>query len=93
MPCCVLLGGIEVYQWEEGENWKRLSKWNGSWGDPDYVHADVHTFAFHPSNPNQYYIGTDGGIFVTKDNGKIYQRLNRGFNVTQFYSVGFDEKL
>ena len=33
-PNKILLGGIEVYQWEEGENWKRLSKWNGSWGDP-----------------------------------------------------------
>jgi hypothetical protein len=86
----VLLGGIEVYEWEEGKNWKRRSRWEGSWGDPDYVHADVHTFVFHPSNPNQYYIGTDGGIFVTKDQGNIYQRLNRGFNVTQFYSVAFD---
>lgn len=89
-PNKILLGGIDVYEWEEGENWKRLSTWKGSWGAPNYVHNDVHTFVFHPSNPNQYYIGTDGGIFVTKDNGKVYQRLNRGFNVTQFYSVGFD---
>lgn len=89
-PNKILLGGIEVYEWEEGNNWKRLSRWNGSWSDPDYVHADVHTFVFHPLNPNQYFIGTDGGVFVTKDAGEVYQRLNRGFNVTQFYSVAFD---
>lgn len=89
-PNKILLGGIEIYEWEDGENWKRLSRWNGNWSDPDYVHADAHTFVFHPSDPNKYYIGTDGGIFVTKDAGKVYQRLNRGFNVTQFYSVAFD---
>ena len=88
-PNKILLGGLEIYEWEEGQNWKKLSKWNGTWGDHDYVHADAHTFAFHPNNPNKYYIGTDGGVFVTKDKGEIYQRLNRGFNVTQFYGVAF----
>lgn len=88
-PNKILLGGIDVYEWEDGQNWKKLTKWYGTWGDHDYVHADIHTFAFHPTNPNQYYIGTDGGIFVTKDKGEIYQRLNRGFNVTQFYGVSF----
>ena len=88
-PNKILLGGIDIYEWEEGQNWKKLTRWFGSWGDHDYVHADIHTFAFHPTNPNQYYIGTDGGIFVTKDKGKVYQRLNRGFNVTQFYGVAF----
>lgn len=88
-PNKILLGGLEIYEWEEGQNWKKLSRWNGTWGDHDYVHADAHTFAFHPNNPNKYYIGTDGGVFVTKDKGEIYQRLNRGFNVTQFYGVAF----
>ena len=88
-PNKILLGGIDVYEWEEGQNWKKLTKWYGTWGDHDYVHADIHTFAFHPTNSNQYYIGTDGGIFVTKDKGEIYQRLNRGFNVTQFYGLAF----
>ncbi len=88
-PNKILLGGIEIYEWEEGKNWKKLSKWNGSWSDDNYVHADAHTFSFHPSNPNQYYIGTDGGIFMTKDNGEVFQRLNRGFNITQFYGVAF----
>lgn len=88
-PNKILLGGIEIYEWEEGENWKMLSNWAAGWGDPKYVHADAHTFAFHPTNPNHYYIGTDGGIFVTKDKGEVFQRMNRGFNITQFYGVAF----
>lgn len=88
-PNKILLGGFQVYQWEEGENWKQLSRWNATWGDDDYVHADAHTFVFHPTKKDQYYIGTDGGIFFTNDNGKVFQRLNRGFNITQFYGVAF----
>ena len=88
-PNKILLGGIELYEWEEGKNWKKMSRWYAGWGDHDYIHADIHTFAFHPNNPDIYYIGTDGGVFVTKDRGEIYQRLNRGFNVTQFWSVAF----
>ncbi len=88
-PNKILLGGIDVYEWEEGQNWKKLSRWYATWGEDDYVHADIHTFAFHPTNPNLYYIGTDGGVFVTKDGGEKYQRLNRGYNVTQFYGVSF----
>ena len=88
-PNKILLGGIEIYEWEEGQNWKKMSRMFAGWGDHDYVHADIHTFVFHPENPNQYYIGTDGGIFVTKNGGEIYQRLNRGFNVTQFYGLAF----
>ncbi len=85
----ILMGGFEVYEWEEGENWKTLSDWSGDWGDDNYVHADAHLFVFHPANPKQYYIATDGGIFVTKDEGEVFQRLNRGFNVTQFFGVGY----
>jgi photosystem II stability/assembly factor-like uncharacterized protein len=88
-PNKILLGGLEIYEWEEGQNWKKMSSWYAGWGDHDYVHADIHTFAFHPNNSDKYFIGTDGGVFVTKDKGEIYQRLNRGFNVTQFYGLAF----
>ena len=88
-PNKILLGGFELYEWEEGGNWKQMSSWNSGWGDDDYIHADHHTIVFHPTKKDQYYIGTDGGIFFTNDNGKVYQRLNRGFNITQFYGVAF----
>lgn len=88
-PNKILLGGIEIYEWEEGQNWNKLSQWSAGWGDANYVHADAHAFAFHPTDPTKYYIATDGGIFITKDNGAVFQRLNRGYNVTQYYGVAF----
>lgn len=85
----LLLGGIDIYRWEEGGNWEQLSDWRKSWADPDYVHADIHTFIFAPNSNNKFYAGTDGGIFKTNNDGAVFQRLNRGFNITQFYGVGF----
>lgn len=86
-PNKIVVAGLEVYTWEEGGNWEKISRWNASWNDHDYVHADCHTIRFDHNNPNLFYLGTDGGIFRTKNNGDIFERLNRGFSVTQFYSV------
>lgn len=88
-PNRILLGGIELYRWEEGGNWEKLSKWNAQWNDHDYVHADKHTIRFDTFNPELFYLGTDGGIFKTKDDGVIFERLNRGYAVTQLYGVAF----
>ena len=88
-PNRILLGGIELYRWEEGGNWEKLTRWNAEWNDHDYVHADKHTIRFDSSDPEMFYIGTDGGVFRTKDDGKIFERLNRGYAVTQFYGLAF----
>lgn len=91
-PNRILLGGIELYRWEEGGNWEKLSQWNSGWGDHNYVHSDIHTLRFNPSNANLFYIGTDGGVFRTNNDGDVFERLNRGYGVTQVYgfSVGSD---
>lgn len=91
-PNRILLGGIELYRWEEGGNWEKLSQWNSGWGDHNYVHSDIHTLRFDTNNPNLFYIGTDGGVFRTINDGDIFERLNRGYGVTQIYgfSMGSD---
>ena len=88
-PNRIILGGIEFYRWEEGENWEKITRWSADWGDHDYVHADGHTIVFHPENPEMFYLGTDGGVFRTKNDAEIFERLNRGFNVTQYYGLSF----
>ena len=61
--------------------------------DNQYIHADHHEIVFHPTNPDVMYVGTDGGIFQTKEARKDhpqlppFTQLNKGYNVAQFYSV------
>lgn len=88
-PNRILLGGIELYRWEEGGNWEKLSAWNSSWNDHNHIHADLHTIRFDHNNPDMFYVGTDGGVFRTIDDGGIFSRLNRGFSITQLYGLAF----
>ncbi len=94
----ILLGGVDLYKWDAVD--PSLSPSIGSFDQASYqggfpffskyIHADHHTIAFHPTNPNQYYVGTDGGIFRTQDRGDSYTQMNNGFNATQFYDVSFE---
>jgi hypothetical protein len=88
-PNRILLGGIELYRWEEGENWEKLSQFNAGRNDHNYIHADKHTIRFDAINPDLFYVGTDGGVFRTMDDGKIFEQLNRGYAVTQLYGLAF----
>ncbi len=49
------------------------------------VHVDWHSIAIDPRNPDILYAGTDGGVFVSTDNGNSWVSRNAGLTVTQYY--------
>ncbi|MBL8191578.1 MAG: putative Ig domain-containing protein, partial [Acidobacteria bacterium] len=52
------------------------------------VHADNHAATFAPSDPTQAWIGTDGGIYKSTNNGASWTSMNiAGFMATQFQSL------
>src|SRR5205085_6593903 len=64
-----------------------VSNWLGQFGLP-YVHADFHAGAFDPGT-GKLYVGTDGGLFVSADNGATFSAaLNVGLTTHLVYSVG-----
>ncbi len=97
----ILIGGVGIWQWKQTNptvpgigQWSLAAEQGGGAQNMFYVHSDVHEIKFHPTNPNLFYIGCDGGIFRGYDNynnaGAIYyQPMNNGYNVTQFYSIAF----
>lgn len=93
-PEKILLGGIDVYGWDQASNnppygqWEQRSLWFASQQSPVYVHADNHEFQW--DSQGNLYIGNDGGIGKSPAGqvlGEIFFPSNRGYNVTQFYSV------
>lgn len=86
-PKKVYVGGLDLWVWEEGQNWEQRSLWYLSEFSPYYLHADHHCYVFHPQNPNIMYFGTDGGVSVSFDGGKTFQTRNRNLVNTQFYSI------
>jgi hypothetical protein len=49
------------------------------------IHVDWHSITIDPRNPDILYAGTDGGVFVSTDNGNNWVSRNAGLTVTQYY--------
>lgn len=96
-PSVVYCAGLDIYKsTDAGVTLNRQSYWysgyggivpaGGPEGPGEYAHADHHAIAFHPTNSNTIYFGTDGGIFVSTDAGISFDGRNGGFVTTQFYN-------
>ncbi len=55
------------------------------------VHSDLHALWISPENNNFMYLGTDGGIYISNDQGKTW-RMVRNLPVSQFYHVSVDNR-
>lgn len=86
-PDRIILGGIDIWSWEEGKQWTQRTLWYLPETSPYYVHADIHRFTFHPTQPNTFYVGSDGGISRSTDGGITYQTINKNLNTIQFYTI------
>jgi len=87
-PKRLWVGGVDIYEWQEGKTWQQISSGGFPTTYKKYVHSDIHTFVLHPNNKT-IYIGTDGGIFSTDDFGISFKALNKNLAITQFYTVNF----
>lgn len=90
-----LIGGINTWQVQESGSAIGLVNY---WTSPDLtqaqtVHADKHNIYYHPIN-NYIYEVNDGGIYVSKDNGKQWIDLTNGIDIGQIYRMDYaGEKL
>jgi len=69
-----------------GESWQSQNTYGGF-----PVHPDQHAIAFDPSNAGVLYLGNDGGMYRSVDNGLSYSEISRGLAITQFYGFGVDQ--
>ncbi len=79
-------GGINMWRSDDaGVTWKCTGHW---WGDrTNEVHADHHTINYNPLN-NRLYLGNDGGIYFTEDQGESWEDISVGLGIGQMYKLG-----
>jgi len=53
------------------------------------VHSDLHALWIHPSEPDLMYLGTDGGVYVSRDGGTRWRFVDN-LPVGQFYHLSVD---
>lgn len=90
------VGGIDLFlTFNSGNSWQQISKWSnnnnlGALTIPE-VHADQHSWAFHPTNSRKALIGNDGGVYYANDlwlaasSTTAIEARNKNYNITQFY--------
>lgn len=89
----VYLAGVVLYTWSDQSGWKLADVGlQGTDDNPNFIHSDKHAIVLAKNNPNIMYVGSDGGIYKSTNAFSsfpfpTYIAKNRGFNVTQFYSV------
>ena len=81
----VLVGAILLYRSTNGGT--TLSAITSGWGSGQRVHQDTHVVRYSQTNGNLFWVGSDGGLWRTTDNGSNYTNLNNGLNITQFYDI------
>ncbi len=84
----VVVGGVNIWRSDDGGfTWNLNAHWYGGGGVP-YVHADIHALEFLPGAVSTLYVGCDGGIFMTDDDGANYTDLSSNLCIAQIYKMG-----
>lgn len=94
----VYLGGApSIFSWSKQLGWVQMTHGYapGVYG-VNQVHADVHGFAFHPTNTDTMVVVTDGGSFISYNSTKAFPNVTwkpiyTKYNVTQFYDVAVNK--
>jgi len=86
-PESILIGGVDVFAKSTTGNWEQRSNGFLPQLSPIYVHSDQHEMQW--DSEGRLWCGNDGGLFFSDDNGNTFREADRGYNVTQFYKIGF----
>jgi PKD repeat protein len=84
-PATILLGTIRHHRSTNGGT--ALTAMTSTWGTSQKVHQDTHVVRYSQSNPNRFWVGTDGGLWRTDNGGVSYVNMNANLNITQFYDI------
>ena len=89
------LGGTQLYTYTSLSGWSLASIYFGDPSIPQWVHADMHAIVFNDLNRDEMLVGCDGGVFKSTNAFSgfptpVYTEKNRGYAVTQNYSVAAD---
>jgi photosystem II stability/assembly factor-like uncharacterized protein len=87
----LFVGGMELWRSDDnGANWKHVNGWGQYYGDPkNKLHADIPGVVYlkSPQGADLFLVGTDGGLYISKDGMKTVENLSLfGLNVSQYYS-------
>jgi len=83
----IITGGVNVWRSTNGgASISAVSAWSEPTGSFEYVHADIHELTYNPVD-GKLYVGSDGGVSVSSDNGQTFTNIWDGLQIMQFYRI------
>ncbi len=85
----LIYGYLDTHASEDGGyTFNQVTDWANSTPDSSYIHADLRTAQ---CINGVFYVGTDGYLAKSIDNGISWERLNDGTGIREFYAVGLSQ--
>ncbi|MCK9617833.1 MAG: PKD domain-containing protein [Lentimicrobiaceae bacterium] len=83
----IYVGGVDIWKsYNSGIDWQITAHWYGGC-DVTSVHADHHVFEYSPVD-GKLYIGCDGGVYWTNNEGVNWTEISSGLIISQAYKIG-----
>ncbi|MBK7991953.1 MAG: glycosyl hydrolase [Blastocatellia bacterium] len=67
------------------------ASFSGGFGGGGF-HPDLHALWIDPNNPARIFLGTDGGVYLSNDQGVNWHHM-RNLPLSQFYHVSYDKEI
>lgn len=82
----VLIGGLTLWEYSEDDGWQQIaSRFDGATNL--YVHVDIHEIEWNPHDSTEIWVGNDGGLFKSENDGLTWLEENKGYATIQFYQM------
>ena len=83
-----IMGVFSYKSIDGGKTWKDFTTQGGMYGI-NGVHADSHALWIDPKNPKRILLGNDGGLNISYDEGKSWDKINN-IPLAQSYTITYD---
>ncbi len=80
----IFVGCINVWKSTDGgDNFTKINSWSSP-NQASYTHADIHFLRYHKG---RLLCGSDGGVYISDDNGTSFADRTKGLQIGQFYRI------
>ncbi len=89
-PEILFIGGIDLYRYTPANSFEQLTLYQMPSYSTKYIHESIHVIKFSPNfaTDKTMFVGTDGGVFRSTDEGDNWSWMKHNYSTVAFTSVG-----
>ncbi|WP_299622534.1 T9SS type A sorting domain-containing protein [uncultured Tenacibaculum sp.] len=85
----IFVGVLDLWRsLDGGDSFTKINNWFNP-NEPSYTHADIHFLRYFNG---KFFAGTDGGIYLSTNNGDLFTDLTKNLAISQFYRLSVSQK-